>query len=265
MHERAQTCIVRNVLTDERRTLILDRLRTHGRVLAADLTAELDVSADTIRRDLRELDDAGMLRRVHGGALPRDGDGAPFQARARRAPEAKASIARRAAECVRDGQLVVLDGGTTTLEVARALAANAALSARVITNSPPIAIALADHPGLEVTVVGGTLRPNSLVTVGAAAVDAFAMIRADIVFLGVCGLHPEIGVTTSDVEERHVKAAMIDGGAEVVALADHDKLGTAMSIVVAPLSAVTRLVTDADADDDALAPYRALGIEVLCA
>ena len=166
---------------------------------------------------------------------------------------------------MRDGQLVVLDGGTTTLEVARALGANAALSARVITNSPPIALALADHPGLEVTVVGGTLRPNSLVTVGAAAVDAFAIIRADIVFLGVCGLHPEIGVTTSDLEERHVKAAMIDGAAEVVALADHDKLGTAMSIVVAPLSAVTRLVTDGDAEDDALVPYRALGIEVLCA
>jgi len=249
------------VLTDERRAVILDRLRTQGRVLAADLTAELDVSSDTIRRDLRELDDAGLLRRVHGGALPRHGDGAPFQSRAARAPAAKASIARRAAESVSDGQLVVLDGGTTTLEVARALRDD--LRARVITTSPPIAIALADHPGLEVSVVGGTLRPNSLVTVGAAAVEAFRSIRADVVFLGVCGLHPEIGVTTSDLEERHVKAAMIEGAAEVVALADHDKLGTAMSVVVAPLSAVTRLVTDAEADDEALAPYRALGIEVL--
>ena len=249
------------MLTDERRAVILDRLRTQGRVLAADLTAELDVSSDTIRRDLRELDDAGLLRRVHGGALPRHGDGAPFQSRAARAPAAKASIARRAAESVSDGQLVVLDGGTTTLEVARALRDD--LRARVITTSPPIAIALADHPGLEVSVVGGTLRPNSLVTVGAAAVEAFRSIRADVVFLGVCGLHPEIGVTTSDLEERHVKAAMIEGAAEVVALADHDKLGTAMSVVVAPLSAVTRLVTDAEADDEALAPYRALGIEVL--
>jgi DeoR/GlpR family transcriptional regulator of sugar metabolism len=249
------------VLTDERRALILERLRTQGRVLAADLTAELDVSADTVRRDLRELDEAGLLRRVHGGALPRYGDAAPFQARARRAPEAKASIARRAAECVSDGQLVVLDGGTTTLEVARALRDD--LRARVITTSPPIALALADHPGLEVTVVGGTLRPNSLVTVGAAAVDAFRLIRADVVFLGVCGLHPEIGVTTEDLEERHVKAAMIEGAAEVIALADHDKLGTAMSVVIAPLRAVTRLVTDADAADEALAPYRAAGIEVL--
>jgi DeoR/GlpR family transcriptional regulator of sugar metabolism len=249
------------MLTDERRSLILDRLRTQGRVLAADLTAELDVSSDTIRRDLRELDDAGLLRRVHGGALPRYGDASPFATRARRAPEAKASIARRAAECVHDGQVVVLDGGTTTLELARALRDD--LRASVITTSPPIAMALADHPGLEVTVIGGSLRPNALVTVGAAAIDALRVIRADVVFLGVCGLHPEIGVTTEDLEERHVKAAMIDGAAEVVALADHDKLGTAMPAVVAPMTAVTLLVTDAEVSDRALKPYLALGIEVL--
>jgi DeoR/GlpR family transcriptional regulator of sugar metabolism len=249
------------MLTDERRALILDRLRTQGRVLAGDLTAELEVSSDTVRRDLRELHEAGLLRRVHGGALPRHGDAAPFATRQGRAPEAKASIARKAAEIVRDGQVVVLDGGTTTLELARALPDE--LRASVITTSPPIALALADHPRLEVTVVGGTLRPNALVTVGAAAVEALKVIRADVVFLGVCGLHPEIGVTTDNLEERHVKAAMIDGAAEVVALADHDKLGTAMPVVVAPLSAVTQLVTDADVDEEALAPYRAVGIEVL--
>jgi DeoR/GlpR family transcriptional regulator of sugar metabolism len=250
------------VLTDERRAVILDRLRTQGRVLATDLSSQLDVSSDTIRRDLREMDGLGLLRRVHGGALPRHGDASSFAARARRAPEAKASIAKRAAACVTDGQVVVLDGGTTTLELARALRDD--LCASVITTSPPIALALADHhPGLEVTVIGGTLRPDSLVTVGAAAVDALRVIRADIMFLGVCGLHPEIGVTTNDLEERHVKAAMIEGAAEVVALADHDKLGTAMPVVVAPMSAVTQLVTDADVEERALAPYRALGIEVL--
>jgi DeoR/GlpR family transcriptional regulator of sugar metabolism len=249
------------VLTDERRSLILDRIRNHGRVLAADLTTELGVSVDTVRRDLRELDEAGLLRRVHGGALPRHGDASPFAARARRAPQAKASIARRAAACMQDDQIIVLDGGTTTLEVARALRDD--LRAHVITTSPPIALALADHPGLEVTIVGGTLRPNALVTVGAAAIEALRVVRADVVFLGVCGLHPEIGVTTEDLEERHVKAAMIEGAAEVVALADHDKLGTAMPVVVAPMSAVTRLVTDAGVDDPAVAPYLALGIEVL--
>jgi DeoR/GlpR family transcriptional regulator of sugar metabolism len=251
------------MLTDERRSLILDRLRSHGRVLATDLSDELDVSSDTIRRDLREMDALGLLRRVHGGALPRHGDAAPFAARARRAPEAKAQLARRAAALVRDGDVVVLDGGTTTLELARALRDD--LRASVITTSPPIALALADHPGLEVTIIGGTLRRRALVAVGAAAVEALRAVRADVVFLGVCGVHPEIGVTTDSLEERHVKAAMIEGAAEVVALADHDKLGTAMPIVVAPMRSVTQLVTDAAADTSALAPYRALGIEVLTA
>ena len=251
------------MLTDERRALILEQLRRRGRVLAAELTERLGVSADTVRRDLRELDDAGLLRRVHGGALPRSGDAASFAARARRAPQAKASIARRAARCLRDGQVAILDGGTTTLELARALSDE--LRATVLTTSPPIAIALAAHPGIEVTVIGGTLRPHALVTVGAVTVETLRAVRADVVFLGVCGLHPEIGVTTDDVEERHVKAAMIEGAGEVVALADHDKLGTAMPIVVAPLCAVTQIVTDAEADDSALAPYRALGIEVLLA
>jgi DeoR/GlpR family transcriptional regulator of sugar metabolism len=249
------------VLTDERRNLILDRLRTHGRVLAADLTRDLAVSADTIRRDLRDLDEAGLLRRVHGGALPRHGDTRPFPVRAGRAPVAKASIARRAASCVQDGQVVVLDGGTTTLELARALRDD--LRATVITTSPPIALALAEHPGLDIQVIGGTLRRRALVTVGAATIDALRAIRADIAFLGVCGLHPEIGITVEDLDERHVKAAMIDGAAEVFGLADHDKLGTALPFVVAPLRAVTHLVTDGEASDEALAPYRALGIAVL--
>jgi DeoR/GlpR family transcriptional regulator of sugar metabolism len=249
------------MLTDERRALILDRLATEGRVLAADLGDELNVSIDTVRRDLRELDAVGLLRRVHGGALPRGGDNAPFASRARRAPEAKASIAQRAAAMVKDGQVVVLDSGTTTLELARALRPD--LQASVITTSPPIALALAEHPGLTVTVIGGTLRHQALATVGAATVDALRLIRADLLFLGVCGLHPKIGVTTDDVEERHVKAAMIAGAGEVVAVADHDKLGTAMPVVVAPLSSVTCLVTDAAAPDAVLAPYRELDIEVI--
>jgi DeoR/GlpR family transcriptional regulator of sugar metabolism len=248
------------MLTDERRHRILERLQVQGRVLASDLVAEFDVSPDTVRRDLRELDEAGMLRRVHGGALPRRGDTDPLPVRARRAPEAKASIARRAAEIVRDGQVVLLDGGTTTLEVARALPER--LRATVVTNSLPIALELADHPGVEVVVVGGSLHAQAGVTVGAAAVAALGAVRADVLFLGVCGLHPEIGVSVEDAEEREGKRAMIAGAAEVVGLADHDKLGTALPFVVAPLTELTTLVTDAT-DDEVLAPYRALGIEVV--
>jgi DeoR/GlpR family transcriptional regulator of sugar metabolism len=249
------------MLTEERRSLIVERVRSSGRVLAADLCVELDCSVDTVRRDLRELDKARLVRRVHGGALPRQGIGAPFAERAVRSPVAKRSIALRAAACAHDGQVIVIDGGTTTLEVARALAKD--LTATVVTTCPPIAVALADWPGIEVTVIGGSLRRGSMVTVGAEAVSALRTIRADLVFLGVCGLHPSAGVTCADIEERHVKAAMIDGAAEVVALADADKLGTEMPFVVAPLSQITHLVTDEDADQEALAPYLSAGIEVI--
>jgi DeoR/GlpR family transcriptional regulator of sugar metabolism len=250
------------MLTDERRHRILEHLRVQGRVLASDLVTEFDVSPDTVRRDLRELDEAGALRRVHGGALPRPGDTDPLPARARRAPEAKATIARRAAQLVSDGQVVVLDGGTTTLEVARALPER--LRATVVTNSLPIALELADRSALDVITVGGHVRSRSHVTVGAASVAALAAVRADVLFLGVCGLHPEIGISAVDSEEVEGKRAMIAGAAEIVGLADHDKLGTALPFVIAPLSKVTKLVTDA-VDEDELAPYRALGIEVLCA
>jgi DeoR/GlpR family transcriptional regulator of sugar metabolism len=248
------------MLTDERREQILERLRVHGRVLASDLVDQFQVSADTVRRDLRELDEAGALRRVHGGALPRRGDTDPLPVRARRAPEAKASIARHAAQLVSNGDVVILDGGSTTLKLARALPPNR--SATVVTNSLPIALALAEHPGAETIVVGGNVRARSLVTVGAGAVASLEHVRADVLFLGVCGLHPEIGITVEDAEEREGKRAMISGAADVVALADHDKLGTALPFVVAPLTVLTKLVTDAT-DESALAPYRARGIEVL--
>lgn len=251
------------MLTAERHAAIVEILRQRGRVLANGLSAELKVSADTIRRDLRELDELGLLRRVHGGALPRTGDAAPFVARARRAPEAKASIARQAAGLIDDGQVVIFDGGTTIVEVARALRPD--LRATVVTTSPPVAVALSEHRGVDVAVIGGTLRRDALVTVGAETVDALRMIRADVVMLGVCALHPELGVTAGDLEEAQVKRAMIEGAAVVVALADHDKLGTTMPVYVAAIDVITALITDSDVDHKSLEPYRAAGIEVLYA
>ena len=251
------------MLTAERQAAIVELLNQRGRVLANDLGTELGVSADTIRRDLRELDDLGLVRRVHGGALPRIGDGAPFAARARRAPEAKASIARRAAGLVEDGQVVILDGGTTTVEVARALRPD--LRATIVTTSPPVAVALSEHRWVDIAVIGGVLRRDALVAVGAETVDALRMIRADVVMLGVCGLHPEVGVTANDLEEARVKRAMITSAAAVVALADHDKLGTAMPVVIGQIDIVTTLITDSDVNDQTLEPYRAAGLEVLYA
>jgi DeoR/GlpR family transcriptional regulator of sugar metabolism len=248
-------------LGEERRRAILELVRTHGRVRAADLARDLGVSPDTVRRDLDELAAAGLVRRVHGGALPAAPPGGGWAARRAQDPATKAGIARAAAGLARDGDVILLDGGTTTLQVAHHLAAD--LRATVLTNSPPIAVALAGHPSVQVCVIGGTLDKAALVTVGAAALDALRAVRADLCYLGVCGLHPEVGITTTELEERHVKRAMIDGSTRVVALADADKLGTAGPFVVGPLGDLTHLVTERRAPREVVAAARAQGVEVV--
>ena len=250
-----------NMLSAERRQHILETLRRDGKVLATELSVALHVSEDTIRRDLRELAESGLLQRVHGGALPSSPAAASYAARQQQAPSAKAAIARAAARLLRDGQVILLDGGTTTLQVAQHLPID--LRATVITNSPPIAVALAEHPEIEIILIGGRLYKRSLVTIGAATVEALRMVRADICMLGVCSLHPEAGISVPDLEEAHVKRAMIAGAAEVVALASAEKLGTAAPYIVGPLSELTHLVTERSVAENALAAYRALGVTVV--
>jgi DeoR/GlpR family transcriptional regulator of sugar metabolism len=251
------------MLTAERRQHILATLRRDGKVLASELSVALGVSEDTIRRDLRELAEADLLQRVHGGALPRSPAAASFAARQGQAPSAKQVIARAAAQLVRDGQVIILDGGTTTLQVAQRLPVD--LRATVVTNSPPIAIVLAEHPQVEVVIVGGRLYKHSLVAIGAGAVETLRAIRADICMLGVCSLHPQDGISVPDLEEAHVKRAMIAGAAEVVALASAEKLGTAAPYIVGPIGDLTHIVTEREIPDEVLAAYRAQGITLICA
>ncbi len=251
------------MLTAERRQYILDRLRQDGKVVAVELSAELELSEDTIRRDLRELATAGLLQRVHGGALPSSPATAPFTARQQQSAQAKSAIARAAVGLVQDGQVIILDGGTTALLVAQSLPNE--LRATIVTNSPPVAAALAEHPGIEVIVIGGKLYKSSLVAVGAAAIESIERIRADLCMLGVCSVHPEAGVSVPDSEEAYVKRAMIESSAEVAALVSTEKLGTAASFVVAPITALTHLVTEAGLPETMLAPYRQRGLTIVTA
>ena len=249
------------MLAAERRRRILEHLRRDGKVVAAELSEALAVSPDTIRRDLQELADANLLHRVHGGGLsPSPGVVDAYPVRLRQEPAAKAAIARAVVRLLQNARVILLDGGTTTLQVAEQLPPE--LAATVITNCPPIAVALAGHPRVEVTLIGGRLDKHGLVTVGAATVDALRAIRPEICILGVCSLHPGAGITVVGAEEAYVKRAMIETAAEVVAVAVADKLGTVSPYVVAPVGELTHLVTDAT-DEAALEPYRAAGITVV--
>ena len=248
------------MLKEERQHLILEILRKNGKVLATELSLHFGVSEDTIRRDLHDLDKAGKMVRVHGGGLPRSPAGINFTERLKQWPESKAAIARAALKLIHPQQVIILDGSTTTLHVAEILPPD--LQATVITNSPVIASTLADHARVEVVLIGGKLYKESRVTTGAATVDAFRTIRADICFLGICSLHPEVGISTVDMEESYVKQAMVNGSNQVAALSSLEKLGTASPYIVAPITALTDLITEKGAPDEVLESYRQAGIRV---
>jgi DeoR/GlpR family transcriptional regulator of sugar metabolism len=247
-------------LSAERRQAILSALARDGKVVAARLVEELGVSEDTVRRDLRELAAHGLVQRVHGGALPPAPQPGSFALRRETCTEEKAAIARAAVGVVAGARVLLLDGSTTNLELARLLPETRV--GTVLTNSPPIAVALAEHPGIDVVVIGGRLDKTAQVTVGASVVDFIRTVRADACVLGVCALHPEVGLTTDDLEEAEVKRAKVESSGEVVALATSDKLRAASAYLVAPVRDVTHLVAEPDAPDELLDPYRALGLSV---
>ena len=249
------------MLTAERRQFIIEILKRDRKVLSSELSAVLKVSEDTIRRDLRELALEGLLQRVHGGALPASPATASYADRQKQAPQEKEAIARAAAKLIRPGQVAILDGGTTTLQVARHLPLD--LAATIVTNSPPIAIALAEHPNIEVVMLGGRLYKKALVNVGAGTIEALGTIRADICLLGVCCLHPEIGISVHNLDEAHIKRSMIARSAEVVGLATAAKLDTAASYIVGSIQALTYLVTAPTVTTEMSIAYKNLGLTVI--
>lgn len=234
------------MLAAERRHEILAQLGRDGRVVVADLVAGLSVSEDTIRRDLEDLAERGLLYRVHGGALASPPEALPFERRLEIDRKEKVALAKAAVPLVESARTLVLDGGTTALEVARHLPSG--WGGVVVTNAPPVAAALAAHPRAEVVVVGGRLLKDEQAAVGAVAIDGFRAIRADACVLGVCAFHPEVGVTAANDDEAQVKRAMIACSGTVVALATKDKLHTSNPWVVAALEEIDYLVTDGGKD-----------------
>ena len=249
------------MLTSERKALILQVLGRDGRVVAKPFSVELGVSEDTIRRDLRELAAEGLLQRVHGGALPASPAVAAFGVREGAATAAKAALGRAGARMIQPGQIVFLDGGTTNVQLARSLPDH--LKATVVTHSPSIAVALAGHPSVEVELIGGRLFKHSIVTVGAAAAEAIARVRADLFFMGVTGLHPETGATTGDPEEAAIKRLISRQSAETVVLATRDKLGAASPYAITPLAEIGAVVVEAGLPEALLAPFQNAGVRIV--
>jgi DeoR/GlpR family transcriptional regulator of sugar metabolism len=248
------------VLTSQRKKLILERLRRDGQIIAKNLSAELELSEDTIRRDLRELAADGLLQRVHGGALPASPAIADLSTRQKIGMDGKTAIGRAAANMIQPGQIILLDGGTTAVQLARHLPLE--LKATIITHSPSVAVELEHHTELEVILFGGRLFKHSMVTVGAATVAAISQIRADTYFMGATGIHPTVGLTTGDLEEAHVKRALMNSAAESIALASSEKLNAASAYQIAPLEELSGIITERDVPEENIAPFEHLGITI---
>jgi len=249
------------MLAAQRRDVLLERLRADGRIVAKDLAADLGVSEDSLRRDLRELAADGLCQRVYGGALPVSPATADYRSRTAVAVDSKSEVARRAARLVQRDSTVILDGGTTTLAVAAALPRE--LRATVITHSPTVAAALVDHPNIEIYLLGGRLFKHSVVTCGAAAVEAAQGVSADLCLLGVTGVHHEAGFTTGDADEAAMKRALSRRAADTFVLASSEKIGAASRFLVLPLDRVSGIVTDVDPADPALQRLVAAGLRVI--
>jgi DeoR/GlpR family transcriptional regulator of sugar metabolism len=247
---------------DERRNQIVTIVESGGPSTPTDLAERFGVSEDSIRRDLRSLADRGLVRRVHGGALPRSPAAVGYEERIGQNPAAKRRIAAATAELLAGLRTVCLDGGTTVLEVARQLAPS--FTGTAVTVSLPVATELATRPGVEVIQLGGRVIGFAQAVVGPDVVEALRRYRFDACVLGVCSIHPEAGLTVPDRDEVFTKAAMVEQSARVIAVASQAKLGTAEPFLVAPAKSVQMLITDAADDEAAVVALRQVGIEVAC-
>jgi len=250
------------VLNEERRRAILDLVNRDGRVLVADLSRQFETSQVTIRKDLESLHAHGLVHRTHGGALPsRDGALADptLHEKEKLHRKEKMHIAQAAAAMVQEGQVIILDSGTTTTAVGRALRGFHNLT--IITNAVNIAAELAGTD-VELILTGGTLRNNSFSLVGPIAEDALRRLNADLLFLGVDGFDVHYGLSTPNLLEAKVNRVMAEISKVVVAVCDSSKFGRRSLSHILPTDDVHRVITDRGAPKSDVRALKQAGIEV---
>lgn len=240
-------------LAEERRQAILEAVEREGRVLAAELAQRLDASEDTIRRDLRELDAAGLLRRVHGGAMRRTRE-ASFGERVERDLARKGALAQALRDCIRPGDTVLIDAGSTNLALARLLEDGQA--ATIVTNSPQLALALGDFRRTRIVLLGGNYHAEAGAVLGARTLAELQQLRADLCIVGVCALDTKRGLAASDPEQAAIKAAVVAGSARRAAAVLNERLVDSAPFAFARLAELDHLVLEADAPPDTVGRLR---------
>jgi DeoR family transcriptional regulator of aga operon len=251
------------LLIEERRQHILSLIQNEGRVLVGDLSRDLGISQITIRKDLEYLQSRGLVQRTHGGALRIQASALfdpSLQEKQKQHSQEKQRIAEAAVKMVEEGQCVMLDSGTTTTAIAHQLRKFSHLT--VITNAVNIAAELAST-NFEVILIGGSLRKNSFSLVGPLAEDVLQEMHADILFLGVDGFDPEVGLTTPNFLESRVNRAMVKASRRIVAVCDSTKFGRRSLSRIVPPTAVHTVITDRNLSAQNAEALRTQNIEVI--
>jgi DeoR family transcriptional regulator of aga operon len=251
---------------DSRAEQILRALQTNGSVSIQELVKTLCVSVATVRRDLQDLEQRGLLRRVHGGAIsiaplfyePFRNDSS-FQEQFGRLAAEKRRIASAAAELIQDGDTIMLTAGTTTTEIVRSMHRR---GVSVVTTAVNVAMELSKRRDVNVIVTGGYLRGDWFSLVGPPAAATISSLYPAIAFLGATGVDSERGLTSYDPEEAAINQLIVRQARRKVAVADHTKLGIVASCLICSIEAVDLLITDSGATDAMVAPFAAAGTEV---
>ena len=247
----------------DRHELVCELVQATGRVKVGDLAARMDVSEMTVRRDLEELEDRGVLTRVHGGAVSNVSRSYEpgFAARRLQHVDAKKRIGQAVAELVRDGETLILDAGTTTLEVAHALPSDRRL--RVLALSLFVADAVADMPNVTLMIPGGVVRRHERSFIGGLTTATFANLQFDTVILTSGGVDAVAGVTEYEFDDSETKIAALRSAKRIIVTVDSSKLGAVAFVRLCPIDAVDVVVTDRAAPPETVEAIRRAGVQVI--
>jgi DeoR/GlpR family transcriptional regulator of sugar metabolism len=247
------------MLKRERHDYIMRQINLHNRVLTSDLVQQLNVSEDTIRRDLQELVDSQQLHKVHGGALSKSYQ-SNFDDTEIYAREAKIEIGRKTLPLIKDGMVILTTGGTTVIELVKQLPAQ--LQATFFTVSPFVAIELSKYEKIEVILIGGLFSKNSQVTYGGHVISQLSEINADLCLLGTSALHAHDGLTDTDWEINQLKKTMLHCSKKIAVLCISEKLNISFRLKVAALEHIHYIVTELQPECAALDAYRRKNLEL---
>lgn len=249
------------MLKEERQNLILDKIKLNRKVLSSKLSTELNVSEDTIRRDLNELSVSGLIKKVHGGALPIDSKAPSYEERSNHNLEEKNIIAKKAVKLIKEGQVIIMSGSTTNLQLAKIIPSD--INATIYTYSLPIALQLTEHPSIEIIFIGGKLNKSAQVTVGLDVVSSISELRADLCFMGTGGINVLNGMTEPNWEVSHIKKCMIETSNKVIVLCTNNKINEIKRYSVTPLNKINTIITDLNPNDQIFNSFKEKGVKIL--